>query len=692
MLGLLVSVAMLAQLNPDTLPLMPKPVDVSFTAGSLPIDAGFSVSLEGSGSKDARLRGAVERFLAQLSLETGVPIERREASANGKLRVIVEQRNGTAEDYRIEIANGAARLSATGPLGAMDGLETLLQLATQNTGDGVPGFSFPNTTIRDQPRFAWRGLSLDVSRHFIPTQDVERTLDAMAAVKMNVLHWHLSDDQGFRVESRKYPRLQQYGSDGMYYTQGEIRAVVAYAHDRGIRVVPELDMPGHAMSWLVGYPKLGSRSGQFQLVRQSGVLADLIDPTQEYTYRFIDGLVGEMAKLFPDEYFHIGGDEVAPKEWLDNARIRKFMQKHSLSTPAQLQAYFNTRLVKILAKHHKKMIGWDEVLQPDLPKSVVIQSWRGQESLWTAAQEGHQAILSAGYYLDLMYPAGYHYSVDPFKAPPAAPGGQTPAMPAIALTPEIESRILGGEAAMWEELANAEDLDEKLWPRLAAIAERFWSPEAVTDTVSMYQRLELVDHWLEWLGTNQYSNVERMRARLVGEHATAQLDLFASILEPVKGYKRHAEHYNIFTPLNRLVDAVPPESAAARHFRDEVDVYLAGPHNDTAKLRRELMMWWENAAAIRPTLEANSLLHEQLVVDDAVSAICQAGLDALALLEKNSPPAANWKENAAATVDKNKAPGADLLVQIAPGVAKLIAAAPSTSGSPSATGTPGGGY
>jgi hexosaminidase len=513
----------------------------------------------------------------------------------------------------------------------------------------------------------------------------------MEAVKMNVFHWHLSDDQGFRVESRRFPRLQKFGSDGMYYTQSEIRDIVAYAHERGIRIVPEFDMPGHATSWLVGYPKLGSRPGSFQLVRQGGILSDLLDPTQEYTYRFIDRLVGEMTTLFPDEYFHIGGDEVDPKQWLDNPRIQRFMQKHHMTTGAQLQAYFNSRLVKIIAKHHRIMIGWDEVLQPDLPKNVVIQSWRGQASLWQAAQQGHRAILSAGYYLDLMYPASYHYSVDPLKPPPPAPGRKEPVqMPAITVTPEIESRILGGEAAMWEELASPENLDAKLWPRLAAIAERLWSPEADIDTASMYQRLELVDHWLEWVGTKQNSNLKRMRERLVREHSSSQLDLFASILEPVKGYKRHSERYSIFTPLNRLVDAIPPESVAARHFREDVDVYLAGPHADTTKLRRQLVAWSENAAAIRPTLEDNSLLHEQLAVDDAVTAICQAGLDALSLLEKNLPPSADWKSKTAAAVDKASAPGADVLVQIAPGVKRLIAAVPApvaASGSSAGAGT-----
>lgn len=666
------------------------PASIAFQDGSMPIDVAFTTSVAGAGATDPRVAAAVGRFLAQLSLETGIPLPAQSShDQNARLRIIVEQRKSDREDYSLEVADGHARLSASGPLGVIRGLETVLQLASQNTNPAPAGFSLANVTIRDQPRFVWRGLSLDVSRHFIPMPDVKRTLDAMAAVKMNVFHWHLSDDQGFRAESRRYPRLQQFGSDGMYYTQADMREIVAYAQERGIRVVPEFDMPGHATSWLIGYPKLGARSGTFQLVRKSGILSDLIDPTQESTYRFIDGFVGEMAKVFPDPYFHIGGDEVSPSQWLQNPRIHRFMQKHNMTTGQQLQAYFNTRLLKIVTKHHKRMIGWDEVLQPDLPKDVVIQSWRGQESLWTAAQQGHETILSAGYYLDLMYPASYHYSVDPFKAPPAAPGRPVPPMPDITLTPEIESRILGGEAAMWEEIATSENIDAKLWPRLAAIAERFWSPESDTDATSMYQRLDLVDHWLEWVGTEQYTNLERMRTRLVREHSPAQLDLFASVLEPVKAYKRQGHEGSIFTPFNRLVDAIPPESVAARHFRADVDEYLAGPRKDTVKLRRELVQWSENASAIRPTLEGDSLLREQLPVDDAVTAICQAGLDALSLLEKGSPPLQNWKETSATGVQKASNPGADELVLIAPGVLKLIEAVPATAASDSSAGAHG---
>jgi hexosaminidase len=241
-----------------------------------------------------------------------------------------------------------------------------------------------------------------------------RNLDAMAAVKLNVLHLHLSDDQGFRVESKVFPRLHRVASDGHYFTQRDIREIVAYAADRGIRVLPEFDMPGHTTSLLVAYPELGSAPGPYTLTRGGGINDATIDPTRETTYRFLDRFYGEMASLFPDAYVHIGGDEVSSKtHWNGNAQIQQFMRDHGLKDNHALQGYFNQRLVELLARHGRKVVGWDEVLREDLNRQVVIQSWRGQESLFQAAQMGFDAILSTGYYLDHKLPASDHYRVDP---------------------------------------------------------------------------------------------------------------------------------------------------------------------------------------------------------------------------------------------------------------------------------------
>jgi hexosaminidase len=670
-----------AQTQPgsDALPLMPWPDNVRQQPGRVEIDRNFSVSVSGAGANDPRVKDAVQRVFDRLARQTGIPIRPRmvPASAGAILTVIVEQRDhrppqrlGDDERYSLEVSNGRARISADAPLGALRGVETFLQLAQQNitsrgpTAAGVVGFSIPDVVVQDEPRFAWRGLSLDVSRHFIPLDKVERTMDGMAAVKLNVLHWHLSDDQGFRIESKKYPRLQRYGSDGLYYTQAEVRAAIAYARLRGLRVVPEFDMPGHATSWLPGYPSLGTKRGPFEIAHEPGILTELMDPTKESTYRFLDGFIGEMAKLFPDEYFHIGGDEVNPKEWNDNPRIQAFMRKHDLANPAALQAYFNRRVLKLVTKHHKHMEGWDEILNPDLPKSIVIQSWRGQKSLAQAAQEGYQGILSAGYYLDLMQPASQHYAVDPMK-------GET-----ANLTPEQKKRILGGEAAMWEELATVENLDAKLWPRLAAIAERLWSPESITDVPSMYRRLEITNRWLEWLGLTQRSNLELMRQRLAGTQPVKPLDTFASVLEPVKGYARHAENYTSFTPLNRLVDSIPPESDAARDFRNAVEAYLAGPKQeaDAEPLQKKLAMWSDNAKTVRPTLESNSLLLENISIADSLVRLCQAGQEAFSSLSSQKAASSDWKQRNLAAIGDATKPQANMLIQIAPAIQKLVEA------------------
>ena len=653
-----------------TLPLMPWPAEISTNAGAVAIDTTFTIGLSGVGAADPRVKAAALRAFARLSRQTGLLILPRMAAPDkATLRIAVEQRDhrgpqkpGDDEHYSLQAGDGSIRLSADAPLGVLRGLETFLQLVRQNGAGPDVGFSVPDVDIHDQPRFPWRGLSLDVSRHFIPVDGVKRTIDGLAAVKLNVFHWHLSDDQGFRVESLLYPRLQREGSDGMYYTQAEIRDVVAYARDRGVRVVPEFDVPGHSSSWLVAYPSLGAGRGPFTLVRQGDAPSGTMDPTKEATYRFLDNFFGEMVRLFPDPYFHIGGDEVDPHDWNADPRIRAFMKRQHLADAKALQAYFNRRLQKILARYGKRMVGWDEIFQADLPKSVVIQSWRGQKSLAETAHQGYAGILSAGYYLDLMQPAGQHYAVNPL-------GGD-----AAGLTDEEKKRILGGEAAMWEELAGAENLDAKLWPRLAAIAERFWSPEAVTDAASMYVRLAAVNHWLEWLGLTQRSGLRLMRRRLAGAMPVAPLDAFARLIEPVKGAERHRAGYGIFMPLNRLVDAIPPESDTAREFSNAVDRYLSErTPAGAAGLRQELTVWSQTVTDVRPMLQANSLLTEDLPIADGVAALCRAGMEALSY---RSGAPADWKPRTLAAVKDASRHAAGLLIPFAPAIQKLVESVP----------------
>ena len=288
----------------------------------------------------------------------------------------------------------------------------------------------------------------------------------------------LSENQGFRVESKKFPKLHEMGSDSLYYTQDDSRDLIGYARDRGIRVVPEFDMPGHSTAWFVGYPELASGPGPYEIERKWGVFDPAMDPTNEKTYKFLDDLIAEMAKLFPDHYFHIGGDEVNGKQWDANPKIQQFMKSHNLKNNEALQAYFSQpRAEAIVTKHGKAVVGWDEVFIPGVPKDIVIQSWRGQASL---AQQRRRDI--AGFFRTattsiLGGPPARHYAVDPM-------GGA-----AANLAPDQQKLILGGESCMWSEYVNAENIDSRIWPRNAAIAERFWSPQSVTDPASMYDAL-----------------------------------------------------------------------------------------------------------------------------------------------------------------------------------------------------------
>src|SRR3984893_1198514 len=454
--------------------LMPAPARVEVGSGSLRVDSTFSVALEGH--TEARLDRAVQRFKQQLGRQTGFP-PLPKGSASSKATLVVHtdhaskeiQELGEDESYVLEVTADGAKLKAPTPLGTLHGLQTLLQLVEVSRD----GFLLPGVAIEDQPRFPWRGLMIDVSRHFIPLDVLKRNLDGMEAVKLNVFHWHLSEDQGFRAESNRFPKLHELGSDNLYYTQEEIREVIGYARDRGIRVVPEFDVPGHSTSWFVGYPELASGPGPYGIERKWGVFDPAMDPTNEKTYKFLDEFVAEMAKLFPDHYFHIGGDEVNGKQWDRNPNIQQFMKSHSLKNNEALQAYFSKRAQAIVTKRGKTVVGWDEVFVPGVSRDIVIQSWRGQASLAQAATQGYRGILSSGDYLDLGWAAARHYAVDPL-------GGA-----AANLTPEQQKLILGGESCIWSEYVNSENIDSRIWPRNAAIAERLWSPEGPNDVASM---------------------------------------------------------------------------------------------------------------------------------------------------------------------------------------------------------------
>lgn len=649
----------------NPLPIMPLPSHVVRGQGQFLIDASFGIALEGY--TEPRLKRAQQRFLDTLSHETGIPLW-REAQFNPPSFVIKTagpsdpvQQLGEDESYHLEISMNHVQLTATNPLGILHGLRTFLQLVRTTP----PGFSVPVVTIDDQPRFSWRGLMIDVGRHFMPVSVIERNLNAMEAVKLNVFHWHLSDDQGFRIESEEFPLLQEKGSDGLYYTQAQIREVIEYARDRGIRVVPEFDMPCHTTSWFVGYPQLASGKGPYHIARKWGVLNAAMDPTRESTYEFLDSFIGEMTALFPDQYFHIGGDECNGKEWNANPRIQAFMRTHGLRNNAALQAYFTGRVQKLVAAHHKIMEGWDEVLQPNTPKDVVIQSWRGQASLAEAARQGNRGILSTGYYIDLNQPAAEHYQVDPL-------GGD-----AANLTPEQKARILGGEATMWSEYVTPENIDSRIWPRTVAIAERFWSPEQVRDIPSMYERLAIVSQKLENYGLNINCFTDWMLQRMTGESDPVPLKVLAAVVQPPQGYERESlRSYNAFTPLNRLVDAVPPESETARKFSELAKQIASGKATPEQwqQAKQWLVLWRENDAKLQPLLLKSDLTVDLVPVSHTLAQVATLGLQALDDLENNRAVSADARQQDLALLKTAEKPQAVLVDMVVPSVELLVQA------------------
>ncbi|MEP7346129.1 MAG: family 20 glycosylhydrolase, partial [Gemmatimonadaceae bacterium] len=338
---------------------MPVPASVLWGSGALRLDSTTTMVVVRH--SDDRLTRAVARFRGRLESRSGTPLPHALApaadSASATVRFDVAnagqlvQSVDEDEGYSIVVDSVHATLQSTTVVGALRGMETLVQLLTLRDGH----YELPAVFIQDVPRYRWRGLLVDVGRHFIPIEGIKRTLDGMAAVKLNVLHWHLTDDQGFRVQSKRYPKLQALGSDGEFYTQEQIGDVVAYARDLGIRVVPEFDMPSHSTTWFIGYPQFASIPGKYEIVRTFGGGTASFDPTREETYRFIDRFIGEMVTLFPDPYWHVGGDEVTDAHWNRSARVRAYKRRNKMRTNDELQAYFNHRLTTILSKYKKRM-------------------------------------------------------------------------------------------------------------------------------------------------------------------------------------------------------------------------------------------------------------------------------------------------------------------------------------------------
>jgi hexosaminidase len=648
--------------------LMPVPRLVSFRPGRMELKSSFTAAtLEFT---DARLQRAIDRTIKRLGDRTGFEFPRIAPKDPWSASLVIRCTGpGSAvptlnedESYYLEVAERQAILTAPTVVGAIRGLETFMQMLE---GDRS-GYYMQQVRIEDSPRFPWRGLLIDVCRHWQPIEAIKRNLDGMAAVKLNVLHLHLTDNQGFRIESKTFPKLHELGSDGLYYTQDQIREIISYATDRGIRVVPEFDVPGHSTAWFVGYPELASAPGPYEIERRFGVFDAAMDPTREDIYKFLDRFFAEMAKLFPDAYLHIGGDEVTGKHWRLNPQIQAFMTKNNLADKQALQAYFNKRMSQVVTKYGKKMIGWDEIMHPDLPNTIVIQSWRGQKSLAEGAKQGYTGILSNGYYLDHLEPASKIYLVDPVPAD-------------TALTPEEAAKVLGGEACMWAEYIGQENIDSRIWPRLAAVAERFWSPRSITDVADMYRRLAQVSVQLEELGLRHESYREKMLRRLGDTEQTEALTTLADVVEPARDTRRERVHpITQFTPLTRLVDALRPDSTAAREFNATVSMLLDDAprfRSGSVYLRDSLNNWRGLHPVISVMADRSPTMKDAEPIARNLSDLSAAGLEALGYLSSGCVASNDWRAEKLTLIDRVATENSEVEIPILSGLRLLVIAA-----------------
>ncbi len=663
---------------------LPYPASVNMGQGRFRINSKFSIS---TAVQDPVMLKSLNRFYQRLNRKSSAYFMQDYITPGlqGAMQVQVTSvqplQIGMDESYTLSIGQQAILLRAHTTIGAMRGLETLLQLAMKDSN----GYYFPETEISDKPRMSWRGLMIDVARHFIPMDVIRRNVDAMATVKMNVLHLHLTDDEGFRIESRLYPKLHQLGSNGNYYTQEEMRGLVQYAADRGVMVIPEFDLPGHSQSWFAGYPELASAPGPYKPgprfnTEQVKTMADMmamintaptpaIDPTKESVYQFLDKFLGEMKSVFPYAYFHVGGDENNGAAWKKNPQIAAFMKKQKMTDTHALEAYFIRKMYGIVSKHKYRMIVWEEALRDDLPKDVIVQKWKPEMGMLGGAalsldkmvEQGYEVLMSGGFYLDHHFPAHTYYlnkSLQQYKAAAGAKG-----------------KLLGGEAAQWTEIADETVIESRIWVNAAAVAERLWSDESRTDVNDLYLRLQALNLQLDAQGLQHIAQYERALRGWKGTADIGDLRLLTDVLTPLKGYKRliprmlmPQNRTQATAPLQEVADVLPMNSFSKRQFRQWVSSYLQTQDRDAARaIRAQLQVWsymqWNSYQ--QPCLEA---IRPHAVNLQALSKLALEAMDqrdkGVVLLE--------WVNRQQELLKKAATPVAETELDVLPELAALI--------------------
>jgi hexosaminidase len=480
-------------------PLIPLPAQVTPGAGSLIVGPGSAVTAP---ADDAAASAAVRLLIERVRIDRGLALRK---DTTGAIRFVRDSAIAADEAYRLDVASDGVTIRASGDRGFIWGAMTLAQLLSPDAAFGKP-VKLPAVTIQDAPRFRWRGLMMDVARHFQPIETLYPVVDAMAAQKLNTLHLHLSDDQGWRVEIKRYPKLTEIGAwrtppsaggapgpkTGGFYTQAELRKLVAYAAERGIVIVPEIDLPGHAQAAVAAYPEeIGVLGDRPDVGHDWGVNPWLFSPSPR-SMAFIRNVLDELIDIFPSQFIHVGGDEAVKDQWQRSPEVQAQMKALGLKTENQLQGWMIAELGKYLATKDRRLIGWDEILEGDVPTSASVMSWRGEKGAVDAANRGHDVVLSPApdLYLDNLQsdradePTGrlairtleQVYGYEP------APAG---------IAPDRMRHVLGAQANAWSEyLMTAKQKEHAIFPRLSAVAELTWSPRERREWTSFVARLD----------------------------------------------------------------------------------------------------------------------------------------------------------------------------------------------------------
>lgn len=441
--------------------IIPKPQILINQDGRFIIDEATSLSFQGV---DPTTIGVIKDYLKEI---TGYQLEN--GYSEGEKVISLDVQKSDSNFYSLIVSPSQINLTASSTISLLNGFQSLRQLILLNEGQMVPAVE-----IQDAPNFQWRGLLLDCSRHFMKKEFVKRYIDLLAFYKMNVLHWHLTEDQGWRIQIDKYPLLTEVGAwrkgtdgetYGGFYSKDDIREIVSYAENRGITVVPEIELPGHSQAALAAYPEYSCTGGPFEVETEWGVFKEIYCAGNDSTFKFLEDVLGEVIDLFPSEYIHIGGDEVTKFRWERCEKCQRRMREENLHDEHELQSYFIGRIGAFLHSKGKKMIGWDEILEGGLPNGAIVQSWRGYDGAVEAVKQGHEAILSPTSH------AYFDYGLNDIDMEKVYGFNPVPE----GLSEKEAALILGGECNMWTERAPQSKVDSKIFPRLLAMSEVLWN-------------------------------------------------------------------------------------------------------------------------------------------------------------------------------------------------------------------------